>query len=63
MYLGLFLVGSGIGMFTPPNNSNVMGNVPKIHCHVCCTPCNTLLSGTSSSNSGRNSHTNSQIWK
>lgn len=26
---GLFLIGSGIGMFTPPNNSNVMGNVSK----------------------------------
>jgi EmrB/QacA subfamily drug resistance transporter len=26
---GLFLIGAGIGMFTPPNNSNVMGNVPK----------------------------------
>lgn len=29
MSLGLFLVGAGIGMFTPPNNSNVMGKVPK----------------------------------
>jgi MFS family permease len=27
--VGLFLIGSGIGMFTPPNNSNVMGNAPK----------------------------------
>ena len=27
--IGLFLVGGGIGMFTPPNNSHVMGNVPK----------------------------------
>jgi EmrB/QacA subfamily drug resistance transporter len=27
--IGLFLVGSGVGMFTPPNNSHVMGNVPK----------------------------------
>jgi EmrB/QacA subfamily drug resistance transporter len=27
--LGLFLIGSGIGMFIPPNNSSVMGNVPK----------------------------------
>lgn len=27
--VGLLLVGSGIGMFTPPNNSHVMGNVPK----------------------------------
>lgn len=27
--MGLFLIGSGIGMFTPPNNSNVMGNAPK----------------------------------
>jgi EmrB/QacA subfamily drug resistance transporter len=26
---GLFLVGAGIGMFTPPNNSSVMGNVSK----------------------------------
>ncbi|MDP4085288.1 MAG: MFS transporter [Bacillota bacterium] len=26
---GLFLIGAGLGMFTPPNNSNVMGNVPK----------------------------------
>ncbi|NRD79669.1 MFS transporter [Bacillus sp. BRMEA1] len=26
---GLFLVGAGIGMFTPPNNSSVMGNAPK----------------------------------
>ncbi len=26
---GLFLIGSGIGMFTPPNNSHVMGSVPK----------------------------------
>jgi EmrB/QacA subfamily drug resistance transporter len=25
--LGLFLIGLGIGMFTPPNNSSVMGNV------------------------------------
>ncbi|WP_342043331.1 MFS transporter [Bacillus sp. OTU2372] len=29
MCLGLFLAGAGIGMFTPPNNSNVMGKVPK----------------------------------
>jgi EmrB/QacA subfamily drug resistance transporter len=27
--VGLLLVGAGIGMFTPPNNSHVMGNVPK----------------------------------
>ncbi|MGG5252076.1 MFS transporter [Neobacillus sp. SM06] len=27
--IGLFLVGSGIGMFTPPNNSSIMGSVPK----------------------------------
>jgi EmrB/QacA subfamily drug resistance transporter len=27
--LGLLLIGSGIGMFIPPNNSSVMGNVPK----------------------------------
>jgi EmrB/QacA subfamily drug resistance transporter len=27
--LGLFLIGSGIGMFTPPNNSHIMGSVPK----------------------------------
>lgn len=27
--LGLFLVGAGIGMFTPPNNSSLMGNVPR----------------------------------
>jgi len=27
--IGLFLVGLGIGMFTPPNNSSIMGNVPK----------------------------------
>lgn len=27
--VGLFLVGAGIGMFTPPNNSHLMGNVPK----------------------------------
>jgi len=27
--IGLLLVGAGIGMFTPPNNSHVMGNVPK----------------------------------
>lgn len=27
--LGLFLVGAGIGMFTPPNNSSLMGNAPK----------------------------------
>lgn len=26
---GLFLIGAGIGMFTPPNNSSVMGNVSK----------------------------------
>ena len=29
LLLGLFLTGSGMGMFTPPNNSNVMGNVPS----------------------------------
>lgn len=27
--VGLFLIGSGIGMFTPPNNSHIMGSVPK----------------------------------
>jgi EmrB/QacA subfamily drug resistance transporter len=27
--IGLLLVGAGIGMFTPPNNSTVMGNAPK----------------------------------
>jgi EmrB/QacA subfamily drug resistance transporter len=27
--IGLLLIGSGIGMFTPPNNSSVMGNVPQ----------------------------------
>ncbi|XJZ26869.1 MFS transporter [Bacillota bacterium Lsc_1132] len=27
--IGLFLVGSGIGMFTPPNNSSIMGSVPQ----------------------------------
>ncbi|QSO49984.1 MFS transporter [Alicyclobacillus mengziensis] len=26
---GLFLVGSGVGLFTPPNNSSVMGSVPQ----------------------------------
>lgn len=25
---GLFLVGAGVGLFTPPNNSSVMGSVP-----------------------------------
>jgi EmrB/QacA subfamily drug resistance transporter len=28
MIVGLFLVGAGMGMFTPPNNSNVMGSAP-----------------------------------
>lgn len=28
LLLGLALVGGGMGLFTPPNNSNVMGNVP-----------------------------------
>ncbi|SET21810.1 MFS transporter [Paenibacillus sp. NFR01] len=28
LLLGLGLVGGGMGLFTPPNNSNVMGNVP-----------------------------------
>jgi EmrB/QacA subfamily drug resistance transporter len=27
--VGLLLVGAGLGMFTPPNNSHVMGNAPK----------------------------------
>jgi EmrB/QacA subfamily drug resistance transporter len=27
--IGLFLIGAGIGMFTPPNNSHIMGSVPK----------------------------------
>ncbi|MDQ0201962.1 MFS transporter [Neobacillus ginsengisoli] len=27
--IGLFLIGSGIGMFTSPNNSSVMSHVPK----------------------------------
>jgi MFS family permease len=26
---GLILIGSGIGMFTPPNNTHIMGNVSK----------------------------------
>ncbi|WP_054970335.1 MFS transporter [Alicyclobacillus ferrooxydans] len=27
--VGLFLVGAGVGLFTPPNNSSVMGSVPE----------------------------------
>ncbi|MCL6517087.1 MAG: MFS transporter [Alicyclobacillus sp.] len=29
LVIGLFLVGLGIGVFTPPNNSSVMGSVPS----------------------------------
>lgn len=29
MLTGFFLVGAGLGVFTPPNNSSVMGNSPK----------------------------------
>ncbi len=29
LVLGLFLVGTGLGMFTPPNNSSVMGSAPS----------------------------------
>ncbi|UOF91564.1 MFS transporter [Fodinisporobacter ferrooxydans] len=29
LILGLFLVGSGLGIFTPPNNSSVMGSTPS----------------------------------
>lgn len=29
LLVGLFLVGAGMGLFTPPNNSQVMGNVPN----------------------------------
>lgn len=32
--LGLLLVGIGMGMFTPPNNSSVMGSVPPKHVGV-----------------------------
>jgi EmrB/QacA subfamily drug resistance transporter len=28
LVIGLFLVGTGLGIFTPPNNSSVMGSVP-----------------------------------
>jgi EmrB/QacA subfamily drug resistance transporter len=29
LVIGLFLVGAGLGIFTPPNNSSVMGSVPQ----------------------------------
>ncbi|WP_088186481.1 MFS transporter [Desulfosporosinus sp. FKA] len=32
--LGLILVGAGIGIFTPPNNSSVMGSAPPEHVGV-----------------------------
>ncbi|MGC7873496.1 MFS transporter [Desulfosporosinus sp. SYSU MS00001] len=32
--LGLVLVGAGIGIFTPPNNSSVMGSIPPEHAGV-----------------------------
>ncbi|MCL6548029.1 MAG: DHA2 family efflux MFS transporter permease subunit [Alicyclobacillus sp.] len=31
---GLFLVGAGLGFFTPPNNSSVMGSAPPTHLGV-----------------------------
>lgn len=34
MVIGLLLVGMGLGMFTPPNNSSVMGALPKVRLGV-----------------------------
>jgi EmrB/QacA subfamily drug resistance transporter len=34
LVLGLLCVGSGMGLFTPPNNSSVMGSVPMAHLGV-----------------------------
>ncbi|MDQ0191022.1 MFS transporter [Alicyclobacillus cycloheptanicus] len=31
---GFFLVGAGLGVFTPPNNSSVMGHAPRAHLGV-----------------------------
>lgn len=34
MLVGFFLIGTGLGIFTPPNNSSVMGSSPKTHLGV-----------------------------
>ncbi|MDA8204595.1 MAG: DHA2 family efflux MFS transporter permease subunit [Thermaerobacter sp.] len=34
LIVGLLLVGAGLGMFTPPNNSSVMGSLPSVRLGV-----------------------------